>query len=777
MGPEGDISKTEVFRTGDAPKTCTLSFTRTHTHTRPLTRTLRARSSKQSFKNKFKTINMVWSDYTWIFVCSIFLAIFVAWGIGANDVANSFATSVGSKALSLPQAVIVAGVCEFAGAMLLGSGVTSTIRKGIADITAYTYSPELLMYMMLCAMLSAGLWLALATFLELPVSTTHSMVGAIVGASMIAAGADSVIWYSAPKGGDNPFPGGVVSIVLAWIITPLIAALVAALLFVFTKVVVLNARNPFKMSLIFFPLFTFITAWVITYFVIQKGVNGWMKNETYTGTLASPPSCPPGGSTSKDPKTGSLTSEPGPTCTVNAPADIKVSITGCQIPNGTAAWISAVTAAVCMLLSIIGLKLVIKLVDRDMAEYERMLAEVEDAKLADTESGEENGDGKHAGQLAAQPSFIPGEKRGRTPGALADMRKSRVWKAVSYGSTQDIHEVTRSNQKIKQIHDGAQVFDVKTEFSFKYLQVITACANSFAHGANDVANSIGTWAAIYGVWQCTCATSKVSVPIWMFVVGGVGIVLGLATYGYKIMRALGVKLVKITNSRGYCAELTSAITVIVASRYGFPVSTTQVITGAITGIGLVEVISAKMRKESRPNSLFNWTLLVKFFLGWVATIVVAGLVAAAFTAQGIYAPYKNGVDTRAQFNAAFQSVNEGIATTLIDAGNVTNATPAQTQAFEWGLQVAEMNDEIALSNDAMLLDPNAYLWVFQNGSYYLGNSTLNGVFTDTYAPVMPLESTVSSAGFPIVYPPEEPCDLTAPQEAAVAELEAQIEAI
>jgi phosphate/sulfate permease len=139
------------------------------------------------------------------------------------------------------------------------------------------------MYGMLCALLSAGLWLALATFLELPVSTTHSIVGSIVGMSMIAAGADSVVWYSAPKGGDNPFPGGVVSIVLAWIITPMMAALVAALLFVFTKVVVLNARNPFKMSLFLFPLYVFITIWVITYFVIQKGVNGWMKNETYTG--------------------------------------------------------------------------------------------------------------------------------------------------------------------------------------------------------------------------------------------------------------------------------------------------------------------------------------------------------------------------------------------------------------------------------------------------------------------------------------------------------------
>jgi sodium-dependent phosphate transporter len=723
------------------------------------------------FQRIFSTLtslSLFWNA-AWIFVCSIFLAFFVAWGIGANDVANSFATSVAARALSLRGAVLVASICEFGGALLLGSGVTDTIKSGIAKTESYIYSPELLMYGMLCALLSAGLWLALATFLELPVSTTHTIVGSIVGMSMVATGADSVVWYKAPKGGDNPFPGGVVSIVLSWIVTPMMAAVVAALMFVFTKIVVLNARNPFRMSLILFPLYVFITIWVITYFVIQKGVNGWMKNETYTGTLESPPTCPAGASTTKG-----LTVDDdqfigeGENCQLKPKSEIEVSTTGCQIPNGTAAWIAAVTAAVCSLLCIAGLKLVVKLVNRDMAEHEARIAELEGEKNP-VEAVEEGGAGQDAStdarRLSSQDTFVAGKPRGRTPAALTDMRRSRAWKALTHGMEQDIHEVARTDEKIKNIHEGAQLFDVKTEFSFKYLQVITACANSFAHGANDVANSIGSFAAIYSIWQCSCAESKAQVPIWMFVIGGVGLIIGLATYGYKIMRALGVKMVKITNSRGYCAELTSAIIVIVASRYGFPVSTTQVITGAITGIGLVEVISAKMRKESRPGSLFNWWLLCKFFLGWVATIIVSGLVAAAFTAQGIYAPYKNGVDSRAQFNAAFNETNTGIATTLINAGNVTNPTPEQTQAYQWGLEVQEMNIIIAESDDQQLLDPNAYLWVFQNGSYYLGNSTLAGVFKNAFAPEMPLV-TVSSAGFPIIE--EQPtCDLDAFTEANI----------
>jgi sodium-dependent phosphate transporter len=171
----------------------------------------------------------------------------------------------------------------------------------------------------------------------------------------------------------------------------------------------------------------------------------------------------------------------------------------------------------------------------------------------------------------------------------------------------------------------------------------------------------------------------------MFVIGGFGLVAGLSTYGYNIMRALGVKMTKLTNARGYCAEITAAIIVIVASRYGFPVSTTQVITGAIAGIGISEVISAKVAKKPTPGKAFNWLILLKFFAGWVATLIVAGFTAAAFTAQGIYAPSFHGSNYRAQFNQAFNQTNAGIARTLAaPAFNATDATPAQRLAFERG---------------------------------------------------------------------------------------------
>ena len=628
----------------------------------------------------------------------------------------------------MKQALIVASFCEFGGAVLLGSGVTDTIKSGIAKVSAYTYEPELLMYGMVCALLATGLWLALATFLELPVSTTHSIVGAIIGMSLIAAGPDSVIWYSAPKPG-SPFPGGFVSIVLAWFITPAMAMVLAALLFLFTKLVVLKAANPFRRSLLLFPFYTFITVWIVTYFVIQKGVNSWMKAKTYSKTSPiaenAQPSCPPAGAG------GTVKSKTSGT-------DVTNSLSGCQIPDGTNAWISAVTATVVTLICIACLKFIIKLVERDLVAAEADDAAIE-ARHAGVVAGDvENGDAakeaKTAEEVVAATDAVP---RNRTPAMLQDMRKSKVWTSLTYGANYDIHESVADDEKIMAMHNEAELFDRKTELSFKYLQVLTACSNSFAHGANDVANAIGSMAAVYSIWQCACANSKANVPIWMFIIGGVGLVLGLATYGYKIMRALGVKMTKLTNSRGYCAELTSAIIVIVASRYGFPVSTTQVITGAITGIGVLEVISAKMRGEKNSANRFNFALLLKFFAGWVATLIVAGFTSAAFTAQGIYAPSRSQSGYQATLNKAYNATNVGMANTLIAAGNVTNPTPEQAAALAAGTSILNAVKLSWSANNATMLNADFYTNTFQQGTYALGNASVAGVLNGAFMPTMP----------------------------------------
>eukprot|EP00887_Chlorella_sp_A99_P000900 scaffold5.g900.t1 len=664
-----------------------------------------------------------------VFVCGVIVAVFMAWGIGANDVANAFGTSVGAKALTLKQAVIVASFCEFGGAVLLGSGVTDTIKSGIAKVSAYQYAPELLMYGNLCALTGAGLWIALATFLEarsrarvahaarrpraargalcmaLPVSTTHSIVGAIVGFSLVAAGGDSVVWYQAPAGGStNPFPTGFVSIVLAWFITPLMA-----------MIVVLHAKNPFNRSLLLFPFYTFITIWIVTYFVNQKGVNSWMKSHNYGCDCPSTNrtcsytacSCPPGADTGKAPSRNK---------------DGDWVLTGCEIPDGTNAWISAVVASVCTLASIAGMRWA------DNEARERRVAARAAGKAEgggkDSPPDAGSADGEAVAEAPAKPS--------RTPKLFQDMRKSRVWKAAMHGSNVDIHEVTLTDAKIKEMHGNAEVFDTKSELSFKYLQVCTACANSFAHGANDVANSIGPLAAIYAIWNCACTESKANVPIWMFVIGGAGLVVGLATYGYNIMRALGVKVCKLTNSRGYCAELTAAIIVIVSSRYGFPVSTTQargrrarpgprrpararlraprseqqVITGAIAGIGVLEALTARFRKQPHAGRRMNWLLL------------------------GIYAPNRPMVNSREDFNAAITSTNKGIANVLAN-GTISNTT---ADANVTAIAVARNCSASMLNGLVNTIDSAVLLGAYQNGTWCLGNATLAGVIANATPP-------------------------------------------
>ncbi|PSC75765.1 sodium phosphate symporter [Micractinium conductrix] len=566
----------------------------------------------------------VYTEFTWIFVCSIFLSIFVAYGIGANDVANAFGSSVGAKAITMKQALLIASICEFGGAVLLGAGVTNTIRGGIANLDYYKSKPDLYMYGMLCAMLATGIWLLLATYLELPVSTTHSVVGAVIGMSMVAAGADSVTWS---KEKDSfPFLDGVSVIVISWFTSPLLAGLAGAGLFLFTRHAVLRRKNSYTLSLYMLPLFTFITVYIGCFYIIQKG-----------------------------PKLAS------------------------KVPESKNAWISACFAiGGALIAGLIGVPLIKRQVARDWEELEKaeVIPELRQAGEAATK-------GKDMEAGSDHDSPVEGDKpANRTPALLQDMRKSKVFGAITKSANFDVHGVISEEKSVHDMHANAEQFDRKTELSFKYLQVFTACCNSFAHGSNDVANSIGPFAGIYAVWRCTCVNSKSEVPVWILVVGGCGIVLGLATYGYKIMRVLGVKMTKLTNSRGYCVELAAAVVVIVGSRYGLPLSTTHCMVGAVTGVGIVEAVSGRKPESSNTGNkrAFNWILLLKFFCGWVATLIIAALTSAAFTAQGVYAPYKPGTDQRVSDATELNSTANAVAGFMFNnsANNPLYAEQANT---------------------------------------------------------------------------------------------------
>ena len=196
---------------------------------------------------------------TFLVLAGVF-GLFMAWGIGANDVANAMATSVGSKALTVKQAILVAAVFEFAGAVLAGGQVTKTIRKGIIETTGLETTPELLVYGMLAALLAAGCWLLIASRKGWPVSTTHSIVGAIVGFAIVGIGMEAVNW------------GKIGFIVMSWVVSPVLAGFIAFVLFRSVQKLILDTDQPFKYAKRYVPVYIFMAGFMISLVTLTKGL-------------------------------------------------------------------------------------------------------------------------------------------------------------------------------------------------------------------------------------------------------------------------------------------------------------------------------------------------------------------------------------------------------------------------------------------------------------------------------------------------------------------------
>jgi len=405
------------------------------------------------------------AQYVYIALAALF-GIFMAWGIGANDVANAMATSVGSKALTIRQAIIVAAVFEFAGAVLAGGEVTSTIRKGIVDADLLTGTPELLIYGMLAALLAAGTWLLIASKNGWPVSTTHSIVGAIVGFAAVGIGVDAVQW------------GKVGTIVMSWVVSPVTAGFIAYLIYRSVQRLILSQPDPLARARRYVPVYIFLAAFTITLVTILKG------------------------------------------------------------------------------LSHVGLTISV----RDSYLLAIVLA---------------------VGIALAGAYFI-----------------NRI----------------KPDKKI----DKKQHF-YTVERVFGILMVVTACGMAFAHGSNDVANAIGPLAAVVGVASTGAIASKSSLPAWVLMLGGGGIVIGLATFGRHVIATVGRKITQLTPSRGFAAELAAATTIVIASGTGIPISTTHTLVGAVLGVGMARGIEA-----------IDLRVVARILVSWVVTIPAGACLAILF---------------------------------------------------------------------------------------------------------------------------------------------------
>jgi sodium-dependent phosphate transporter len=448
--------------------------------------------------------------YTWIFVAGILNSFLDACGIGSNDLANSFGTTYGSKVLTVRQIIILATICEFAGAMLLGSSVTNTLAGSISNVSYFKAQPGVLMYGMLTALAGSTTWLFTASYLGLPVSTTHSIVGGIMGFSLVYKGVDGVIWTKSIT--EFPYTTGFVPIVVSWFTSPVISAVLASFLYLSLKYLVLKPKRTAERVVYLLPPMVFATIFIEALFVLSKGAKSRL-----------------------------------------------------DWPFEQTIWVSICIGLGSGLLSIPA----IPYLQKQLKAFSQT--------------------------LAIQTEVPPMLEDGDSSGAIV----------------------------IKE-----EVYDPRLEFIFKYFQIFTSICTSFAHGANDVSNAVGPLAAIYYIWKNDAVASKIEVEDWILALGGFGIIVGLSTYGVNIMRVLGEKITYISSSRGFCAELATALVVSFASRYGLPISTTQCITGAIIGISICD----------RNWKHLEWKLFSKIFVSWIFTIFVTMAISATLFAQGVYSP-------------------------------------------------------------------------------------------------------------------------------------------
>lgn len=384
---------------------------------------------------------------------TLILGFYMAWNIGANDVANAMGTSVGSKALTLKRAVLLAAILEFSGAYFVGSNVSETIQRGIIDPHVFQIDPMIYVLGMMSSLLATGILLQIASYFGLPVSTTHAIVGGVLGFGAVAGGFEAIRW------------GSLGWIACSWILSPLLSGLISYALFSIIEKNILFAPSPILASQRLIPLFVFLCVGTISLSLLTHGLH-------------------------------------------------------LGLPFSSATLLSATLALSAALFS---------------RPYLLRLS-------------------------ALQTSLGPSHS-------------------------------------------------VNIENLFIPLQILSACLVAFAHGANDVANAIGPVAAVLSVMKTHSLAATAPVPSWLLALGGAGIVLGLATWGWRVIETVGKKITELTPTRGFSAEFGAAATILLASKLGLPISTTHALIGAVLGVGIVHGVKA-LNKQVLKEIVVSWAVTI-----------------------------------------------------------------------------------------------------------------------------------------------------------------------
>ncbi|KAI6176105.1 Phosphate transporter [Aphelenchoides bicaudatus] len=481
-----------------------------------------------------ENLELFQSDVGWTIFVGFAIAFILAFAIGANDTANSFGTSVGSKALTIYQAYILASVFETLGSCLLGYQVTDTMRKGVVDLKLYENSEKELMLGQISVLTGCGAWLLIATFFKLPVSTTHSIVGATLGYSLLLRGLDGIRW---PK---------VINIFLSWFVSPLFAGFVSTIFFLFIDHTILRRNRPLKWGLVLLPVFYFLCVATNVFAITYEGSSylGFDKWTLYEVLIAS-------------------------------------TVAG---------------LLVAVLVQVFFVKRLRQSITKGDLES---LAVITDSPRTNMMRTDVNGFGK---RVESSKSLLDGEKAQTKTEAHTNTHATTTIKPTS---------------SLLSFFRSEKPEDPQAARLFNFLQILTACFGGFAHGGNDVSNAIAPLVSLYAIYNQGSVSQSGGTSIYLLLYGAAGMCFGLWCLGHRVIYTVGENLTKITPPSGFAIEFGAAVTVLIASKMGLPISSTQCKVGSVVCVGLVQT----------GNSV-HWSVFRNIFLSWLVTLPVTGLLSA-----------------------------------------------------------------------------------------------------------------------------------------------------
>ncbi|XP_058523616.1 sodium-dependent phosphate transporter 1 isoform X1 [Ochotona princeps] len=656
-------------------------------------------------------------DYLWMLILGFIIAFVLAFSVGANDVANSFGTAVGSGVVTLRQACILASIFETVGSVLLGAKVSETIRKGLIDVNMYGNSTHLLMAGSVSAMFGSAVWQLVASFLKLPISGTHCIVGATIGFSLVAKGQEGVRWSE------------LIKIVMSWFVSPLLSGIMSGILFFLVRAFILRKADPVPNGLRALPVFYACTIGINLFSIMYSGapllgfdtlplwgtilisvgcavfcalivwffVCPRMKRKIEREIKSSPSESPlmekkcslkedheetklpAGDAENRSPasdtgsaavpsravveertvsfKLGDLEEAPEwerlPSVDLKETSLDSTMNGAVQLPNGNLVQFSQ---AVSNQINSSG-HYQYHTVHKDSGLYKELLHKLHLAKVGDCmgDSGDKplrrnNSYTSYTMAICGMPldSFRAkeGEQKGEEMEKLTwpstdSKKRIRMDSYTSYcNAVSELHSASEMDMSVKaemglgdrkgssgSLEEWCDQDKPEVSLLFQFLQILTACFGSFAHGGNDVSNAIGPLVALFLIYQNGAVSSKEAVPIWLLLYGGVGICIGLWVWGRRVIQTMGKDLTPITPSSGFSIELASALTVVIASNIGLPISTTHCKVGSVVSVGWL-----------RSKKAVDWRLFRNIFMAWFVTVPISGVISAA-----VMAVFKYGI--------------------------------------------------------------------------------------------------------------------------------------